>query len=200
MNRWTIASDETRARIRELAVLVDSRQAGRAGDLASRSPPPGSEDPAQDGRTGLGPNEVEALAALWWDLVEGRRWLVDSFQKGGRRYYVACESAPGFSAPTPLSPKERRVVALLGAGQSEKSARNDLAAGTSTVSTLLTKTLAKLGMRSRTDLVLLMRAAGVSSYEAARAGLVRDDSVADVPRARGRAAFRRPRGTGPPEP
>lgn len=35
----------------------------------------------------------------------------------------------------------------------------------STISTLLARTLAKLGMRSRTDLVLFMRAAGVSSEE-----------------------------------
>lgn len=163
MNRWAIEGDQARARVRELAVSVDAHQ--RSGRLEA--------------------SEVAGLNALWWDLVEGRCRLADCFEKDGRRYYVAYDRAPGMAPPSPLSPKERTVVALLGAGQSGKSAQSQLGATTSTVSTVLARTLAKLGMRSRTDLVLLMRAAGVSSGEMSCSGPSRpsdrgDGSVAAV--------------------
>jgi DNA-binding CsgD family transcriptional regulator len=109
-----------------------------------------------------GTNKATEPLSLWWGLVEGRWRFVERFETDGRRYYVGCENPPGTSRPTALNPRERLLVALLGAGESEKSARYALGVGPSAVSRLLKTTLAKLGMRSRTELVLFMRAVGLS--------------------------------------
>ena len=114
-----------------------------------------------------GASEIEGPLALWWNLVEGRWRFIECFETGGRRYYVAFENRPGPSTATALSPRERSLLALLGSGQSEKSARYALGVGPSAVSRLLKATLAKLGLRSRTELVLFMRAVGLSEEQMA---------------------------------
>jgi len=133
-------SGTTRESLRELAVAVQQKEEAR---------------PANDAIPPL---------ALWWKLVEGRWRLVEQFDRGGRRYYVAYESPRG-TPRTALSPKERLLVALVGSGQSEKAAGFALGVGPSTLSSMLKATLVKLGLRSRTDLVLFMHAVGLSHDE-----------------------------------
>jgi len=112
----------------------------------------------------------ETPLALWRKLVEGRWRLVERFERDGRRYYVAYENPPGTTPPTALGPKERLLAALVGSGQSAKAVGYALGVGPSALSTLLKATLAKLGLRSRTDLVLFMHAVGLSQEDVIEAG------------------------------
>lgn len=108
-------------------------------------------------------SETPTPIALWDNLVEGRWRLIERFQEDGRRYYVALQNPPGTSQSTALSPRERLLVGLVGAGESEKAAAYALGVGPSTLSGLLKGALAKLGMRSRTDLVMFMGAVGLDT-------------------------------------
>jgi DNA-binding CsgD family transcriptional regulator len=127
---------ETRARLRELAVAVERE-----------------ETPS--------PTETRAPLALWCDVAEGRSRLVEHFERDGRRYYVAYDSRAGMTPPLPLNPRERLLVMLVGSGQSEKAVGYALGVRSSAVSGLLKTTLVKLGMRSRTELVLFVGALGL---------------------------------------
>jgi DNA-binding CsgD family transcriptional regulator len=138
----TVTDGDARPALRELALAVES---GRV-----------SAPLREDSR---------AVLALWWGLVEGRWSLVERFEAGGRRYYVAQENPPDRVALASLDMLERRLVTLIGTGQSEKAAAHALGVGASTVSALLKATLAKLGLRSRTDLVRFLHAVGTQRAE-----------------------------------
>ncbi len=56
-----------------------------------------------------------------------------------------------------LDPREQRLAEILGWGESEKAAAYALGLTPSAVSALLRTTLNKLGLRSRIELVLLLR-------------------------------------------
>lgn len=97
------------------------------------------------------------LYALWRGLLEGRFRLVECFERDGRRYYVM-RDCNGESLPfPPLDPREERIAEILGWGDSEKAAAYALGLTPSAVSALLKTTLAKLGLRSRAELVMLVR-------------------------------------------
>jgi DNA-binding NarL/FixJ family response regulator len=98
-----------------------------------------------------------AVLALWLGLVEGRLRIVERFDRGNRRYFVIKDSDQPTSPLTSLLPRERRLVEILGSGESEKVAAFTLGIGAPAVSMLLKSALAKLGLRSRTELVLLVR-------------------------------------------
>jgi DNA-binding CsgD family transcriptional regulator len=137
----TRADGDARAALRELAVAIESGPPAPAGE------------------------EARAVLALWWGVVEGRWSLVERFEAGGRRYYVAQEN-PAHRVPlASLDVLERRLVTLIGTGQSEKAAAYALGVGPSKVSALLKTTLAKLGLRSRTDLVRFLHAVGAQRAE-----------------------------------
>jgi DNA-binding CsgD family transcriptional regulator len=109
--------------------------------------------------------DSRAALALWSGLVEGRWSLVERFEANGRRFYVAQENPPEVSAFASLDTKQRRLTILVGAGQSAKAAAYALGVGPSTVAMLLKVTLAKLGLRSRADLVRLVRAVGAAGVK-----------------------------------
>jgi DNA-binding CsgD family transcriptional regulator len=97
--------------------------------------------------------------AIWLGLVEGRFRVVDRFETDMRRWYVVRGARSG--DPTlALNPQERRLVEIVGSGQSLKVASFDLGLRPSAASSLLKSALVKLGLRSRTDLVLLVRSIG----------------------------------------
>lgn len=108
---------------------------------------------AQGGRPDAG--EVNAL---WRGLLEGRLRLVESFERSGRRYYVLRDRSDQEVPPASLDWREERIAEILGWGESEKAAAYALGLTPSAVSALLKTTLAKLGLRSRVELVMLVRA------------------------------------------
>jgi DNA-binding NarL/FixJ family response regulator len=102
-----------------------------------------------------------AAPRFWQGLVEGRLRLIEHFESRQRRYYIASETSPEARAPG-LDARERLLADIVGSGQSEKVAAYELGVGVGTASLLLKSTLAKLGLRSRVDLVVLFRASNGS--------------------------------------
>lgn len=93
-----------------------------------------------------------------WEAVIAGRWsLVDRFDSDGRRFIVAYRNPPGMLDPRRLTPREEGVTTLAAVGRSNKEIGFDLSISESTVATLLTTSLAKLGLASRTLLPIFWR-------------------------------------------
>jgi DNA-binding CsgD family transcriptional regulator len=103
------------------------------------------------------PDRSRAVLDIWVGLVEGRLHVVERFETADRRYYVVRDSDLPPSPLTSLGAKERQLMEILGSGESEKTASFALGVGAPAISLLLKSSLAKLGLQSRTDLVLLLR-------------------------------------------
>jgi DNA-binding NarL/FixJ family response regulator len=98
-----------------------------------------------------------AVLDIWLGLVEGRLQVVECVEARDRRHYLV-RSSEGASRPgEALDVRERRVAEIVGSGESEKAAAYALGIGPSMVSALLKSTLRKLGLRSRIELVMLVR-------------------------------------------
>jgi DNA-binding CsgD family transcriptional regulator len=104
--------------------------------------------------------------AAWKPLVAGRWSLVDCYEHDGRRYITARENAPSPTGPAALSPRERQVASLAGLGHSNKLIAYELDLAHSTVRVLLARAAAKLGARTRTEMVDRIRAQVVTTEEA----------------------------------
>ena len=97
----------------------------------------------------------DPLGALgaWESLVMGRWTLVDHFDHDGRRYLLAHEngaSPPGLHL---LTPREREIVERAVLGNHNKGIAYDLGLSHSTVKVLMSRAIAKLGLRTRSELV-----------------------------------------------
>lgn len=98
---------------------------------------------------------------LWWsELLEGRWSVLGQFDVEGRRYYVCAENDLSARRARGLGQRERRLLDLVASSRSCKAAGHDLGVSRSALSALLKGMLAKLGLRSRSELGLLLRAVG----------------------------------------
>ncbi|HLK39579.1 MAG TPA: hypothetical protein VKU41_22640 [Polyangiaceae bacterium] len=120
----------------------------RVRQLALASCPPHAAPPPPDAR---------AVLDVWFGLVEGRLEFVEWFETGTRRYFVVRASPADRAARAPLDGGEEALANLIGSGLSEKAACYELGIKPSVASARLKRALFKLGLRSRTDLVLLVR-------------------------------------------
>ena len=102
-------------------------------------------------------NPDEALS-MWRALVSGRWSLVDKFDTDGRRFLVAHKNDPKTRALAALTAREQQVTAYLVLGHSNKRIAYELGLSESTVSEVSRRSLAKLGISSRADLVRLYAA------------------------------------------
>ena len=104
-----------------------------------------------------------------WQALYGARWSIsESVERDGRRLLIARPNAPlredarwtsvvggedrQQETARTLSAAERRVVAALSQGHSNKLIAYELGIAISTVSTLLTRAKRKLGCKSRVEL------------------------------------------------
>jgi len=94
----------------------------------------------------------EALAT-WRGLVEGRWSLVDRFDQDGRRFLVAHRNDPHARDPRALTQRERQVLGFVALGQPNKLVAYGLGLSESAVGSHLSTAMAKLGLRSRVELV-----------------------------------------------
>jgi DNA-binding NarL/FixJ family response regulator len=114
----------------------------------------------------------EAVLGAWRALYGGRWSIVASVERDGRRLLVARPNAPLChdehastetrsgrppANPRPLSAQERRVLAALAEGHSNKLIGYELGLAISTVSTLLARAARKLGCKSRIELTTAAR-------------------------------------------
>jgi DNA-binding CsgD family transcriptional regulator len=120
----------------------------RAAVVATPGEPGGPQGGSSAGRA--------AACAFWRQLVEGRWYVVDRFDDGGRRYFVTRQTAPGMRKARALSPRERAVAALAAQGQALKVISGALGIAPSTASGALASALRKLGLRGRAELAQLL--------------------------------------------
>lgn len=100
----------------------------------------------------------QRVLAGWRALVRGRWTLVDDFESGGARYLVARTNGAAARGPALLSARERQVLEQIALGHSDKLVAYELGLSHSTVRVLVSRARAKLGARSRADLIERFRA------------------------------------------
>jgi DNA-binding CsgD family transcriptional regulator len=104
-------------------------------------------------RAPSGRGDAERATAAWKPLVAGCWSLVDRYERSGRRYITARENASTPTGPDAFSPRERQVASLAGLGHSNKLIAYELGLAHSTVRVLLARAAAKLGVRTREEMI-----------------------------------------------
>lgn len=107
-----------------------------------------AEDAAKEGRPKDG-------LAIWKGLVDGRYTLIDKSAHSDHREYVLLENDYGLIDPVGLTPRESQVVAHVVQGESNKWIAYQLGIATGSVSKLLARAQARLGVESRRELIWL---------------------------------------------
>ena len=130
-------------RILEARGQTESPEAGDALSRASRA--------RERARSG---HDV-APTQHWRPRVETRWTLVDAFSREGRRYVVARENQVATPGLEDLTERERQVVASAAFGKSNKEIAYDLGISHATIRVLLARSCARLGVRSRKELLML---------------------------------------------
>lgn len=101
-----------------------------------------------------GRREDSLKAIEQWKTLVGQRWLLlDHVERDGRRFVLAVENTPACDGVDLLSPRERDVMHRLQSGQTIKTIAGELGLAQSTVRVLLMRAAAKVGARSRADLI-----------------------------------------------
>lgn len=103
-----------------------------------------------------GPQRVESpddALGSWPALVAGKWSLVDQVEHDGKRYIVARENEPRAPGPTALSDRERQVLGYARLGHHNKLIAYELGIKDSTVRVLMSRAMAKLGVRSRDEML-----------------------------------------------
>lgn len=99
----------------------------------------------------------EQARERWGELVAGRWSLLDHFDVGGKRYVIAIRTATPVDRRADLTPREREVCALAAHGHRDKGIADALRVSPALVARALSRARAKLGLRSRVELVTSWR-------------------------------------------
>lgn len=97
---------------------------------------------------------LDEVTSVWRALIAGRWSLVECFERGGRRYYVAQANSPELPPRQGLSAREAQIVGAVELGRSNKAIAYELGLSPSSVATHLRRAQAKLGVSSRMELIL----------------------------------------------
>ncbi len=101
--------------------------------------------------------DADRAIRLWEGLVRGRWTLVDWFDADGRRFIIAKLNPQRDGVPRGLTARERQVALSAALGESSKSTGYQLGISPSRVSALLKAAMRKLGVRSKAQLVVMVR-------------------------------------------
>jgi DNA-binding CsgD family transcriptional regulator len=112
--------------------------------------------------------DVDEALGEWKGLVDGRWSLVDKFDRDGKRFVLARRNEPGVRTLSPLSDRERQVVAYVALGHSNKLIAYELGIADSTVRVLVARAARKLGARTREELATRAEASGAAQRERLR--------------------------------
>jgi DNA-binding CsgD family transcriptional regulator len=97
--------------------------------------------------------DSRARMFAWDPIVAGRFTLIDYFERDGRRFVLAAENLPQEPCVDLLSPRERDVVRHAHMGHHNKAIAYDLGLAESTIRVLVARACAKVGARSRRELL-----------------------------------------------
>jgi len=104
------------------------------------------------------PGEDAARAIrLWEGLLRGQWTLVDWFDSDGRRFIIARVNPPSHGQRRGLTTRERQVTLSAALGESNKVTGYQLGLSPSRVSALLKTAMHKLGVRTKAQLVVMVR-------------------------------------------
>jgi DNA-binding CsgD family transcriptional regulator len=103
--------------------------------------------------------DPDEAISIWRGLVVGRWSLVDSFDYGGRRHLIARRNDVTTPAWKALTARERQIVAYAALGHSNKLIAYELGLSLSTVAMHLSRAAARVGARSRVELITTYTAA-----------------------------------------
>jgi DNA-binding CsgD family transcriptional regulator len=98
---------------------------------------------------------TEEALELWQSLIAGQWSLADHFEGNGRRFYVAVRNAPEVAESKALTRREAEVISYLACGTKTQMAAYALGLDEVTVRGYLRTAMAKLGLRSRAELIAL---------------------------------------------
>jgi DNA-binding CsgD family transcriptional regulator len=104
-------------------------------------------------RGSLRRREPDRSLASWKGLVGGRWSLVDRLEQDGRRYILARQNEPASAGPDALTPREKQVIGYAKLGHHNKLIAYELGISASTVRVLLARAAAKLGVRTRIEVL-----------------------------------------------
>lgn len=117
--------------------------------------------------------DADAALTSWEALLRGEYSVVDRFESDQRRYVVAFSNGPDLSDPRGLTSAEGAVAAWAARGHSQKLIAYELGLAPGTVSALLSRAYAKLGVRSRPELIAKL----ATPTQVERVGLGSDTEV-----------------------
>lgn len=106
-------------------------------------------------RTRQATREPHHALQIWAGLVSGRWTLVESFERDGRRFFLAYPNEIAVQSPRALSSRERAVVSYVVQGDSNKWIAYQLGVSAATVARHLATSLCKLGLSHRHELIWL---------------------------------------------
>jgi DNA-binding CsgD family transcriptional regulator len=113
----------------------------------------------ESARTKLRREEPERALENWKGLVAARWSLVEHFESDGKRYILARRNDPDVTASPLLTKREQQIVGYAALGHESKLIAYELGISDSTVRVLLSRAAAKLGARSRAELIATFLAA-----------------------------------------
>jgi DNA-binding NarL/FixJ family response regulator len=117
-------------------------------------------------------------------LLAGRWSLVDRFDSDGRRFIVGYRNPPGVLDPRRLSLREREVASRIARGMSQGAVAAELGVSASTVASVASGVVKKLGLRSTRELPLFWRDTSGQPVALGRADLFGVCGVEHVPAAK----------------
>lgn len=97
--------------------------------------------------------EPDKSLAGWKALIAGRWSLVDQIESDGKRYILARQNEPVAGGPATLTAREKQVIGYAKLGHYNKLIAYELGISDSTVRVLLARAAAKLGVRTRAELL-----------------------------------------------
>jgi DNA-binding CsgD family transcriptional regulator len=109
-------------------------------------------------RRRLRKGDVDEALNLWEEVIRGRWSMVDWFDTDGRRFILALPNAQHGHDPRGLTEREYQVAAQASTGDSCKLIAYRLGISRSRVSALLHRVMLKLGVQTRAELMLEIRA------------------------------------------
>jgi DNA-binding CsgD family transcriptional regulator len=154
-----------RLRLHEQARLLETAEAVLSPNgkiLHARKAAKNKRESLQEGRERRNAahrlkNDPERALRIWKGLVSGRWSLVDHFDTDGKRFLLAVKNTSQIDPRANLSPRERRVCALVAMGHRDKEIAYTLGLTLGSVTAALHRARQKLAVSSRAELAAAWR-------------------------------------------